>query len=580
MLHSRTFSRGWQADVHIGLYGLLQSRAPLLRPRPATWGGGTPALAAHLGAILLADGTPAAYGTQERIALEERAVAGLMAHFQGHLYGLRLRGGAGSADSRVLLHFDETPAAEEAQIQACDEQHITIPGDDSQAALHIPVHMSQGQLISPFLCQLTVHGLPPSLARQGIGHQLLSRAGYTSQECTVEGEFMGDLPTQYASQQAAAGVGNADACLIFIRPPPGDQELIRMPRSFCIGDERVHISRPGQRGLSTPHTQPATADSQVVTHREGPRSIRIRQREQRAARQTAAAQPTAAPPTAGTGIPGQARLASADVAASGPGRRGPGQTSRTRAHEPGCADSRVTGTGPNRSPELQALEAAVANSRQPGADRRGLGSEPSRQPASAQGPRFIQALSASQPQDMDCSPTIQATVLPPLRQPDSMDTDDPQPQPVISGAQPMEISAPPQPTEDVRDELMHWMDSHTALSIPQRDDALARLYAARPQDFLVVPLPQHIYAALQAIDEAETQRQHVVSQAPQTRRGSLAHLVPPGFQPRVTARSAVAAAMTGIRRSGRVSTRPTAWWATSQSQPSGRSASGRRPGQP
>ncbi len=71
---------------------------------------------------------------------------------------------------------------------------------------------------------------------------------------------MGDLPTQYASQQAAAGVGNADACLIFIRPSPGDQELIRMPRSFCIGDERVHISRPGQRGLSTPHTQPATTD--------------------------------------------------------------------------------------------------------------------------------------------------------------------------------------------------------------------------------------------------------------------------------------------------------------------------------
>jgi len=96
--------------------------------------------------------------------------------------------------------------------------------------------------------------LPPSLARQGIGHQLLSRAGDTSQECTVKGEFMGDLPTQYASQQAAAGVDNADACLIFIRPPPGDQELLRMPRSFCIGDERVHISRPGQRRLSTPHT--------------------------------------------------------------------------------------------------------------------------------------------------------------------------------------------------------------------------------------------------------------------------------------------------------------------------------------
>lgn len=323
---------------------------------------------------------------------------------------------------------------------------------------------------------------------------------------------MGDLPTQYASQQAATGVGNADACLIFIRPPPGDQELSRMPRSFCIADERVHISRPGQRGLSTPHTQPATADSQVVTHREGPRSIRIRQREQRAARQTAAAEPIAAA-----------------------GRRGIGQSSRTRAHEPDRSGTpqrcpgavrREADTRPNRSPELQALEAAVANSRHPGTDRRGLGSEPSRQPASAQGTRFIQALSASQPQDMDCSPAIQATLLPPLRQPDSMDTDDPEPQAVISDAQPMDISARTQPTEDVRDELMHWMDSHTALSIPQRDDALARLYAAKPQDFSVLPLPQHIYAALQAIDEAETQRQHVVSQALQTRRSSLTHLVP------------------------------------------------------
>ena len=34
----------------------------------------------------------------------------------------------------MLLHFDETPEAEETQIQACDEQDITLPGDDSRAA--------------------------------------------------------------------------------------------------------------------------------------------------------------------------------------------------------------------------------------------------------------------------------------------------------------------------------------------------------------------------------------------------------------------------------------------------------------
>ena len=64
---------------------------------------------------------------------------------------------------------------------------------------------------------------------------------------------MGDLPTQYTSQQAAGGVSNADACLIFIRPPPGDRELLRMPKSFRIGEVRIHISRPGQRPAT--HTQ-------------------------------------------------------------------------------------------------------------------------------------------------------------------------------------------------------------------------------------------------------------------------------------------------------------------------------------
>ena len=187
-----------------------------------------------------------------------------------------------------------------------------------------------------------------------------------------------------------------------------------------------------------------------MTHRGGPRSIRIRQREQRAARRTATAEPTVAAPTAGTGHPGQVRPASAGQAFPGPGRRGPGQHSRTAVTEPGCSgtfsrcpgpDDRGAGIGPARSPELRALEATVANSRQSGTDCRDLGSAPSRQPASAQGLRFVQAPSAAQPQDMDCCPRI---VLPPLRQADSMDTDDPEPQPLVSAAQPMDISAPPQ----------------------------------------------------------------------------------------------------------------------------------------
>ena len=117
---------------------------------------------------------------------------------------------------------------------------------------------------------------------------------------------MGDLPTQNASQQAAGGVGNADACLIFIRPPPGDREPLRMPKNFHIGEDRIHISRPGQRPAT--HTQPLTADSQIVTHREGPRTIRTRQRVQRAARRAAAAEPRASRPAPAAGPPDAALL--------------------------------------------------------------------------------------------------------------------------------------------------------------------------------------------------------------------------------------------------------------------------------
>ena len=169
MPHTGTSSRGWQADVHVGLHGLLQSRASLLRPRPATWGSGTPALAAHLGAIALADGIAVPYSTQERTALERRAQAFLLAHFHGHLHCIRGRGGPGTTCSRLELYFLETPEAEEAQLRACDDQILTVPAEGSQPALHIPVSLAQGQLVSPHLCQLTLHGCHPAWRARALG---------------------------------------------------------------------------------------------------------------------------------------------------------------------------------------------------------------------------------------------------------------------------------------------------------------------------------------------------------------------------------------------------------------------------
>ena len=91
---------------------------------------------------------------------------------------------------------------------------------------------------------------------------------------------MGDLPAHVASQQPAARVGNADACLIDVRPLLADHRLSRLPKSFIVGEDRVQIARPGQQGLMPSQVQPASAGSHAVTLREGPRPMRTRQRAQ------------------------------------------------------------------------------------------------------------------------------------------------------------------------------------------------------------------------------------------------------------------------------------------------------------
>ena len=560
MPHTGTSSRGWQADVHVGLHGLLQSRASLLRPRPATWGSGTPALAAHLGAIALADGIAVPYSTQERTALERRAQAGLLAHFQGHLHCIRGRGGPGTTCSRLELYFLETPEAEEAQLRACDDQILTVPAEGSQPALQIPVSLAQGQLVSPHLCQLTLHGLPPSLAREGIGHSLLSMAGYEQHEYTVEGEFMGDLPAHVASQQPAARVGNADACLIYVRPLLADHRFSRLPKSFMVGEDRVQISRPGQQGLMPSQVQPASAGSHAVTLREGPRPIRTRQRAQRAARRAAQMSKSDSGRTAQLPEPATRRAAQAQQLDGGQSAGQPGPLGHAAAPQP-------------QSAALQQLEAAVARSRHGRSDRRGLGSRPAASVAAPHMAAFVAGAASSQLQDMDCTPPVPALLLPARGHAIDMDIDTAQLQNgTVASPQPMQIERPQMPSA-VRDELMEWMESHTALSMQHSRAAIAQLLSRMPHLLMAQPIPQLVYAALRDIDDAETQRQLRAESRP-VRQRCHSPAVPPGFELQA-AHSAVARATTGLRRSSRASRPPAAYW---MAQPSGRMASSQRPG--
>ena len=149
----------------------------------------------------------------------------------------------------MLLHFDETPEAEEAQIQACDEQHT---GDDTQAALHIPVHMSKASSSQYMACLL---------ASRGVASGSSSCPELDTHLRRVYGGG-GDLPTQYASQQAAGGVGNADACLILIWPPPGDWDLgqLGLASEYSVQPDELpqpspaHQMQPYFRGCHSPVT--------------------------------------------------------------------------------------------------------------------------------------------------------------------------------------------------------------------------------------------------------------------------------------------------------------------------------------
>ena len=369
---------------------------------------------------------------------------------------------------------------------------------------------------------------------------------------------MGDLPAHVASQQPAARVGNADACLIYVRPLLADHRLSRLPKSFMVGEDRVQISRPGQQGLMPSQAQPASAGSHVVTLREGPRPIRTRQRAQQVARSAAQMPQSDSGRTAQLPEPATRRAAQARQPDGGRSAGQPGTLGHTAAPQP-------------QSAALQQLEAAVARSRHGHSDRRGLGAGPAAAPAQ-HATAFVAASASDQPLDMDCTPTAPALLLPARGQPVDMDIDAAQLSAMETSPQPMQIEQQQVPTV-VRDELMEWIDSHTALSVQQGRAAIAQLHSQTPHLLLAQPIPQPVYAALHDIDEAETQRQLRAESRP-VRQRCHSPAVPPGFELQA-AHTAVARATTGLRRSSRVSTPPAAYW---MAQPSGRMASSQRSG--
>ena len=308
--------------------------------------------------------------------------------------------------------------------------------------------------------------------------------------------------------------------------------------------------------------QPASADSHAVTLREGPRPIRTRQRAQRAARRAAQMSQSDSGRPAQSPEPATRRAAQARQPDGGQSAGQPGMLGHAAAPQ-------------LQSAALQQLEAAVARSRHGRGDRRGLGSRPAASVAAPHMAAFVAGTASSQPQDMDCTHPAPALLLPARGHAIDMDIDTTQLQSgTVASPQPMQIERPQMPSA-VRDELMEWVDSHTALSVQHSRAAIAHLLSRMPHLLMAQPIPQPVYAALRDIDEAETQRQLRAESRP-VRQRCRSPAVPPGFELQA-AHTAVARATTGLRRSSRASRPPAAYW---MAQPSGRMASSQRPGSP
>jgi hypothetical protein len=290
----------WRQGVHESLYTLLTARAqPLLRARPPSWDEVSVALVADLPGLHIQDADALGPPLPD---MEDSTICRLLQHFHGHIHSMVTRSMRGSSDRRLELCLMETPEAQAAQIGAVDghplvfRHQVLLPQTPTEPALRIPVRLGPGQVINPhcgsiILVHVMVRGLPAGPCREGLGRVLLDSAGCSTTEYSVDGEFLGDLPSRIAACPAAIQVSNSDACLLFIRAPAADRRLSRLPRYFTFGQERVHISRPGQPRQPSSHglqPQDPIHQPEDPTHhledRRGHQAIRLRHRAAAATR--------------------------------------------------------------------------------------------------------------------------------------------------------------------------------------------------------------------------------------------------------------------------------------------------------
>lgn len=154
---------------------------------------------------------------------------GLQGHVRCVAPHRRTRGGT---PDQVLVFHDRDDAAD-ARRALLEMGLVDARLGDLQVRVSVQSCLPH---LDPETTVVTVYRLGFDFAREGAVEAILAAAGYGPESVSVQAAFIGDLPA--ACLPWAGGpcpIGRADVIVAYVRAPPGDELLQRMPRSFEQG---------------------------------------------------------------------------------------------------------------------------------------------------------------------------------------------------------------------------------------------------------------------------------------------------------------------------------------------------------
>jgi len=219
----------WRADPMRGLDELWRRGAGPLGTRGERLQDG---LAVRLGVGELVDqvsrtGDRAA----DALALVGQVVTrcGLQGHVRCTAPHRRTRGGT---PDQLLVFHDRDDAAD-ARRALLEEGLVGVQLGGREVRVGVQACLPH---LDPDTTVITIYRLGFEYAREGVVEAILAAAGYGPESASVQAAFIGDLPASCIPWAGGPSpIGRADVIIAYVRAPPGDALLERLPRTFEQG---------------------------------------------------------------------------------------------------------------------------------------------------------------------------------------------------------------------------------------------------------------------------------------------------------------------------------------------------------